>query len=79
MLLAEMEMWKCTSGNSDDAADRVLSPKKGSEELIEDRDHCSLLGKAQADVFNPADICTGELCSWPGRLQRKLREERRTQ
>lgn len=55
-----------------------LPPRKGSEELVEDREHCSLLGKAQADVFNPADVHTGEPCSWPGRLQGKLREERRT-
>ena len=67
------------------AADQVpagapsLSPRKGSAELVEGREHCAPFGKAQAEVFNPADICKGEQCSSPGRLSRKLREEKRTQ
>lgn len=60
-----MEMCNTPLETTNAAADQVpadvpnLPPRKGSEELAEGREHCVVLGKAQADVFNPAESCRG--------------------
>lgn len=63
------------------AADRVpagvpnLPPRMGSEELAEGRS----LEKLKLMSSTQPRAAGGEQCSWSGRLERKLREGKRTQ